>query len=400
MFTRNNGGCVKLALSLAAKSKLVLSLLAVAFLFSPLASAQGGGIGGYDLKSTADLVFPFDYNGTGITDHLVLYRPGTGTIWILSNNSGSYTPVFQSGSGIGGFDLMSPADRIFAFDYNGSGFKDHLVCYRPGTGIIFVLANNGGTFTPVYASGDGIGGYDLMSTADRAFAFDYDGSGLSDHLVMYRPGTGTIAILQNINGTFSPVYDGGDGIGGFDLMSTSDRMLAFDYYGLGHSDHIVAYRPGTGVVFILGNNNGSFSPVYAASDGIGGYDLMSSADVLVAYDYLGTGSQDHLIAYRPGTGTIWILGSSYFQYAPVYQSTGIAGFDLLSTADRIVPVDYTAVSANDTGLFSQLLLYRPGTGVAWILNNSSGSFSPVFQDAASTANPSIMRTTDTVSAAP
>jgi len=50
-----------------------------------------------------------------------------------------------------------------------------------------------GTFSPVYqqsAPGNGIGGYDLQSTADRAFAFDYDGSGKLDHLALYRPGTG------------------------------------------------------------------------------------------------------------------------------------------------------------------------------------------------------------------
>jgi Zn-dependent metalloprotease len=54
-------------------------------------------------------------------------------------------------------------------------------------------------FSPVYAQGDpgsGIGGYDLRSPADRVFAFDYDGSGKLDHLALYRPGTGTIWILK------------------------------------------------------------------------------------------------------------------------------------------------------------------------------------------------------------
>jgi hypothetical protein len=54
-------------------------------------------------------------------------------------------------------------------------------------------------FTAVYAQGDpgsGIGGYDLLKPADQAFAFDYDSSGKLDHLVLYRPGTGTIWILR------------------------------------------------------------------------------------------------------------------------------------------------------------------------------------------------------------
>lgn len=43
-----------------------------------------------------------------------------------------------------------------------------------------------------------LGGYDLASPADRAFAFDYDHSGKLDHLVLYRPGEGTIWILNRL----------------------------------------------------------------------------------------------------------------------------------------------------------------------------------------------------------
>jgi hypothetical protein len=43
----------------------------------------GNGIGGYDLQSTADRVFAFNCSAYGHLDQLVLYRPGTGTIWIL-----------------------------------------------------------------------------------------------------------------------------------------------------------------------------------------------------------------------------------------------------------------------------------------------------------------------------
>ena len=111
--------------------------------------------------------------------------------------------------GIGGYDLRSTIDQAFAFDYDGSGKLDHPALYRPGTGTMWILKNSGGQFSPVYAQGDpgnGIGGYDLKSAADRAFAFDYDGSGKLDHLALYRPGTGTIWILKNSGGQFSPVY--------------------------------------------------------------------------------------------------------------------------------------------------------------------------------------------------
>jgi len=115
----------------------------------------------------------------------------------------AFGPVYQQsapGKGIGGYDLQSTADQAFAFDYDGSGKLDHLALYRPGTGSIWILKNSGGTFSPVYqqsAPGNGIGGYDLQSTADEPYAFDYDGSGKLDHLALYRPGTGSIWILKN-----------------------------------------------------------------------------------------------------------------------------------------------------------------------------------------------------------
>jgi len=137
-------------------------------------------------------------------DHLVLYRPGTGTIWFLKNNAGQFTKLPGSGaSGVGGYDLADGRDRVFAFDYDGSGKLDHLVLYRPGTGTIWFLKNlrnNPGQFTALPGStgapGNGIGGYDLADDRDRAFAFAYDGSGKLDHLVLYRPGTGTIWIFK------------------------------------------------------------------------------------------------------------------------------------------------------------------------------------------------------------
>jgi hypothetical protein len=51
----------------------------------------------------------------------------------------------------------------------------------------------------VYAQGDpgnGMGGFDIADDRDQAFAFDYDHSGKLDHLVFYRPGTGTMWILK------------------------------------------------------------------------------------------------------------------------------------------------------------------------------------------------------------
>ena len=156
-------------------------------------------------------MFAYDYDGTGKLDHLVCYRPGTGTIWILKKTSDAdspdaFTPVYQQGdpgSGIGGYNLASPADRVFAYDYDGTGKLDHLVCYRPGTGAISILKkvnndNSPAAFTPVYNNKRfGLGGYDLANWADRVIAYDYEGTGHPNSLVCYRPGTGAISIVKS-----------------------------------------------------------------------------------------------------------------------------------------------------------------------------------------------------------
>jgi hypothetical protein len=184
-------------------------------------------------------------------DYLFLYQSETRTICILKNSGGALTPIFVNaapGSATTARDSSSTAEEVFAFDYDHSGKLDHLVFYRPGTGTISILKNSGGTLGSVYEGG-GIGGYDLKSPADRVFAFDYDHSGKPDHLVLYRPGTGIVRILKNVDGVFSSVYEG-KGIGGYDLLAHNDQAMAFDYDRSGKLDHLAFYRPGTGAICI------------------------------------------------------------------------------------------------------------------------------------------------------
>jgi hypothetical protein len=139
-----------------------------------------------------------------------------GKVYVGASQTSGCGPIAGCGQlsvfslfGIGGYDLGAPEDQTFGFDYDGSGKLDHLVVYRPGTGTIWILKNSAGAFAPLYQQGDpgiGIGGYNLKSTADRAFAFDYDGGGKLDHLVLYRPGKSTISILRDSAGAFAATY--------------------------------------------------------------------------------------------------------------------------------------------------------------------------------------------------
>jgi hypothetical protein len=359
--------------------KFLLLVIVGLFLTTPFLAA-GPGIGGYDLLSPADRSFAFDYNGTGRADYMVFYRPGTGVIYIIQNLLGgppaTFQPIWQSTTGIGGYDLLSPDDRIAPFDYNKTGANDHLLCYRPGTGIVQILAKTNLGWVAVYKSTAGIGGYDLMSTSDAVEPFDYDGSGKADHLLLYRPGTGIVWIVEHTNTVlpgFAPVYQATDGIGWYDMMSPSDRLVPFDATSTGLNDHLVAYRPGEGVVYIIENNGGVFSPTFQSLNGLATYDLKSGWDVLLPFDYEHSGKLDHLLAYRPGYGAAYVIS---WNFNTVFASTiGIGTYDLRSTSDIIYPFDYY-----NAGLLDHLVLYRPGTGIIYILEHQvDGYFPSVYQ---------------------
>jgi uncharacterized protein YjbI with pentapeptide repeats len=297
----------------------------------PGGGGMGAGLGGYTLADPADQIIAYDGDGQGKPNYLVCYRPGKGVFSIIEkktdvNNNVTFGTVYDSANGIiGDCDLSDPADRIIAYDFLGTGRLDHLVCYRPGTGKLWIVeknvdANHNVTFSTVYKSTSGIGHYDLGSKADRLIAYDYESSGRPDYLLCYRPGTGAMTIAHRQGDTFANVYmqgDPGNGIGdpklrSFSLLDPLDQIIAYDHTGTGHLDHLVCYRPGAGLIMILKkvsdkDDPSAFAPVYWQRFGIGDYDLASPADQVIAYDYAATGHLDHLVCYRPGSGTIWVI---------------------------------------------------------------------------------------------
>jgi uncharacterized protein YjbI with pentapeptide repeats len=334
---------------------------------------QGTGIAGYDLGSAADHVFAYDYASTGHLDHLVCYRPGQGAIVIAQREAaGNYTHVYfqgGGGSGLGRFPLSDPADRIIAFDWIGNGKLDHLLCYRPGSGLVSIQTKAAdGTFSEVFHSTTGFTGFPLTDSRDQIIAFDWSGDGKLDYLFCARPGTGLVTILARDSATtFSSVWSSTTGIGKWDLMSANDQLVAYDYTGTGSLDHLVVYRPGSGGITIVERRNDTFVSVYFQGDpggGIADFPLTDPDDKIIAYDLAGTGHLDHLLCYRPGLGLVRILAKQADgTFVPVYvEPGGIANYDFAVSTDVAVAFDPTG-----TGTLGGLALCRPGQGTVWIV---------------------------------
>ena len=319
----------------------------------------------FSLSKSTDRIVSLDYNNDGIMD-ILCYSPGYNTVCLNGGlNDGTFYNVFTNSNGLSGYDFANINDQVIAFDYNGDKYDD-LMCYRPKTGIVYIFRSNGdATFTLVNSSRVGVGGYDFASIYDKVIALDYDGDG-KDDLMCYRPGSGIVYIMKsNGNGSFTPVNTSRYGIAGFDFTSTLDKAISFDYNGDGYDD-ILMYRPGYKFVYIAkSNGNGSFTNVYASSNGIGGYDFSNKNDLVISLNYDGDQYSD-LLCYRPGSSFAYLLksnGNASFALA-MQTNNGIVDYDLSNTNDKIISMDYN----NDKR--SDLILYRPGTGTAYSASSS------------------------------
>ncbi len=274
--------------------------------------------------------------------------------------------------------LQRPAIRCFAFDYDQTGLLDHVVAYDAG--YLMVYGNVGGARLERRPLAWGAGReWELKETADEVFGFDSSSSGKADHLVFYRPGAGKISVFKNDHGVLDCVWRSDGGLPGFNLVDKADRGLAFDLKSSGRLDHPVFYR--AGLICIWGRSaSGEFQLAYRSNNETGGYRLQDPRDRLLAFDYDGSGRKDHLVLYRPGAQMISIVKGSTFNgvttFNPVYSSPnrGIAGFDLRSSADLALAFD-----CDSTGRQEYLVFYRPGGGAIFVFKkNDKGTLEPPF----------------------
>jgi len=328
-----------------------------------------------------------------------------GTSQIPDNPAPPISSPQITSDGIGGYNYDNAFDKSFAWDYGHKGIQDYIVCYRPKSKILWVIGHNPllnpTDFYPIYQSFNGIGTYDLLNSEDLVVPFDYEHSGKQDYFLCYRPGGHYSAVVRNnnhfpnTNQGFTTVISNAAGIGGFDLNSQLDRLIPFDYTHSGKLDHVIAIRGwkgnGYNQVWILKNNdNGSFSPVYKALNGIDGIQFTESLNyTALPFDYEHTGRQDYMVIY--GTDNYYLNGiSSYGCNLWVFRNNNNGTFTNVNHAawahtgagsiDYNTTVQCSLFDFDHSGKLDHLLIYIPGpiNRRVDIIKNVNGTFVNVF----------------------
>jgi len=165
-----------------------------------------------------------------------------------SDSPDAFAAVYHQddpGRGIGGFDLSNGGDRLFAFDYGGTGKLDHLVCYRPGTGTIWILkkvSNNDSpdAFLPVYPTNAVLPVYATL-TAKISGLF----AALPDQNFNVAGNAARAALVNHLKGCTSGKF-------GFDARGAGGSLYTFSFrdqffYGFAPDPNAGYITPTTGL---------------------------------------------------------------------------------------------------------------------------------------------------------
>jgi FAD binding domain len=276
-----------------------------------------------------------NFDTDGKTD-LAVWRPGTGTWWVVNSATGSERN--QQWGQVG--DIPVPGD------YDGDGKVDFAV-WRPRTGTWLVIDSSvlARPLDAFVGASDRVRERMRWKAAQRSQQWgqlgdipvpgDYDGDGKTDFAV-WRPGTGTWFVIDSATGAQRSEQWGQ--AGDIPVPGRYDRDNTTDF---------AVWRPSSGTWFVIDSATGAKRSQQWGQAG----------DIPVPGDYDGDGKTDFAV-WRPSTGTWFVIDSS----TGVQRSRqwGMAG-------DIPVPGRYGSDKRTD------FAVWRPSTGMWWIIDSATGA---------------------------
>ncbi len=233
---------------------------------------MGGGQGSQQVSvqwgAANDKPVPGDYDGDGKTDFSV-FRPDnnahTGTWYVLYSSSNSWTSFI--------FGIES--DKVVQADYDGDGKTDAAV-WRATDGVWYIYRSSDGGITYTQFGSNG----DVPSPGD------YDGDGKAD-----------VGVWRNSNTSFYSLNSSNQVMQTLGFTQSSTQPVSADYDGDGRADY--AIRSGANWIILNSSTGVIQSPV----------SWQQSGDVSVHNDYDGDGKVD-IAVWRDSNGNWYIRQSS------------------------------------------------------------------------------------------
>jgi hypothetical protein len=270
---------------------------------------------------------------------------------LLGNGDGSFTPV-----------TSSPATGVWPYsvvvgDFNGDGKLDLAVANQDSENVTILLGNGDGTFTAPASSPDSIPSG--VSGPVSLAVGDFNGDGILDLAVADYSSNNVSILLGNGDGSFTPMpQTPATGSGPY-------SVAVGDFNGDGILDLAVANNGSSNVSILLGNGDGTFTPT-STSPSTG-----SGPSAVAVGDFNGDGKLD--LAVTGSTVSI-LLGNGDGTFAPVASSPAAGGS----------PYAVAVGDFNGDGKLD-LAVVNYEYGVTILLGNGDGTFTPAasYQYAAS-----------------
>jgi hypothetical protein len=301
----------------------------------------GTGKGGYKVAQTMSVgsgpsaIAAADLNGDGKLDLAITLSPnsGGGVVVLLGNGDGTFTPSNQ------GEIAITAAHSVAIADFNRDGKLDMVVA---GTNTLKVLLGNGdGTFQAPMSMAGGLNPTQLVTA-------DFNNDGRVDIAVTENALNAVFVLLGKGDGTFGPALK-------VPVVGSPTNLAVADFNHDGKLDLVV--DGGAAVSVLLGNGDGSFkSPV--------AYPVVIYTTSFAVADLNGDGIPDIAAADNGGYDVVVLLGNGdgTFRSSPSNYAVGTT------------PVAIAASDFNRDGKIDLLTVNNGADTVTLLLNQDNKGF--------------------------